>query len=69
MRKEPDTEIDLLLTQQEVAARWKCSLRKLQRLRTSDAGPNFVRLGGSIRYLLDDIFAFENSHRVKGTKP
>jgi hypothetical protein len=69
MRNQPDTGDDRLLTQQELAVRWQCSLRKLQRQRTTDSGPVFVRLGGSIRYLLADILAFENQNRIRGKKP
>lgn len=66
MRKQPDTENDRLLTQLELAKRWSCSLRTLQRWRATNTGPSFVQLGGSIRYVLADILTFEHHNRHKG---
>ena len=51
------------LTQIELAERWKLSTRTLERWRSLKIGPPYVRIGGRIRYRLDDAEAFECSHR------
>jgi len=64
MRKQPDIQNDeRLLTQRELADRWSCSLRTLQRWRSLDEGPGFVRLGGSIRYPIADVLSFESNNK------
>ncbi|WP_137113162.1 helix-turn-helix domain-containing protein [Rhodobacter sp. SY28-1] len=63
MRKQPDIEVDRLLTQRELAERWSCSKRTLQRWRASDDGPSFVRLGRGVRYPLADVVIFEQRNR------
>jgi len=48
-----------LLAERELAARWRKSLRTLQRWRAEGYGPAHLRIGGSILYRLEDILAFE----------
>ncbi len=48
-----------LLRECDLAERWNTSTRTLQRWRKHQSGPPYVRLGGSIRYRLSDIEAFE----------
>ena len=59
-------ETEKFLTQSHLADRWGCSLRTLQRWRKGVNGPAFLRLGGSIRYRLVDILAFEDRNRMSG---
>ncbi|RYD65376.1 MAG: DNA-binding protein [Verrucomicrobiaceae bacterium] len=66
MQQHQSIEHGHLLTQRDVAERWRCSLRKLHRQRAAGEGPAFVRIGGSVRYLVEDILAFENSNRMTG---
>lgn len=70
MQQAPDNnhprDEDALLRECDVAARWNMSTRTLQRWRTEQFGPPFIRLFGSIRYRLADIIAFEDRHRDKG---
>ena len=66
MRHQSSIDIDRFLTQHELAVRWGCSPRTLQRWRTDRHGPTFVRLGGSIRYILLDVIAFEDRNRNSG---
>jgi predicted DNA-binding transcriptional regulator AlpA len=68
MRKQPDIEVERLFTQIELARRWSCSQRTLQRWRASGAGPSFVRLGGSIRYPLSDVVTFEQRNKNRSRK-
>ncbi len=51
------------LTQAELAARWRLSGRTLERWRTEAYGPPWIVLGGSVRYPVRDILAYEARHR------
>jgi predicted site-specific integrase-resolvase len=48
-----------LLNQIEVSRRWKVSERTLEAWRWRGKGPKFLRIGGRIRYRLEDIEQFE----------
>ncbi len=50
---------DEYLTQAELAARWRISPRTLERWRWRGTGVPFIKVGGSIRYRLQDVEAFE----------
>lgn len=52
-----------LMRERDLAARWGISRRTLQRWRAEHYGPPFVRIGGSIRYILTDVIAFEERKR------
>lgn len=66
MRDLSNNDYDRLLTQRELAKRWSCSLRTLQRWRANDDGPGFLRLGGSVRYILADVLTYENRNKAGG---
>ena len=51
------------LNQIQLARRWGLSPRTLERWRWLKKGPVFMRIGGAIRYSIDDIEAFENAQR------
>jgi hypothetical protein len=53
------------LTEQELAARWKISLRSLQRMRKEGRSPPWQRLGYFVRYDIDEVIQFERSHERK----
>lgn len=55
-----------VLTERDLARRWRKSIRTLQRLRGAADGPVFLRIGGRIHYLLTDIQAFERASRSRG---
>lgn len=48
-----------LLTPKQLAQRWCISDKTLERWRCEDTGPAYLKLGGQIRYRLDDALAFE----------
>jgi hypothetical protein len=52
-----------MLTPPELAARWRMSVRTLDRWRSQRSGPTWLRLGGHILYRLGDVEAFEKAHR------
>lgn len=62
-------EPDPLLTERGLAARWHMSVRSLQRWRSNGTGPAWMRIGGCVRYRLEDVLAFEQSRRVTEGTP
>ncbi len=50
------------LTQQELAACWRISVRTLERWRAAGIGPACLKLNGRILYRLEDVLAFEAAH-------
>ena len=58
-RQLPPEYISGFLNEQDLAMLWGISHRTLQRWRRKRVGPAFVRIGGSIRYAIEDARAFE----------
>lgn len=54
------------LRERELAERWKTSQRTLQRWRAEGFGPAYIHIGGTIRYRMADVLAFETRHRRGG---
>ncbi len=57
-----------MLRERELAERWKTSKRTLQRWRAENYGPRYIRIGGTIRYLMMDILEYEACHRFGETR-
>jgi hypothetical protein len=57
-----------VLSQRELAQRWRLSPRTLERWRWLGQGPAFLRLGRRIAYRLTDIEAFEAAQRHAPSK-
>ncbi len=57
-----------LMTQEEVAFRWKISEATLERDRSLKQGVRYLKIGGLIRYRLQDVLDYENAcaHEPKG---
>ena len=53
-----------LMSETEVAKRWKMSPKTLQRWRTDRYGPTYIKLGKNVRYRSEDIEAYEFSQRA-----
>lgn len=51
---------------QEVADRWQMSVRTLEGWRDQGIGPTYHKIGGSVRYSLDDVEKFEKQWRLHG---
>ncbi len=47
------------ISQNELAKRWQISEATLERWRSQRKGPQFLRLGGQVRYRLADVEAYE----------
>lgn len=50
------------LTQHDLAVRWQLSPRTLERWRRENYGPRWLILGGSVRYRIEDVLAYEQAH-------
>jgi hypothetical protein len=49
-----------LLTEQELAERWRMSIRTLQGWRQRKTGPNFIKIRGqAVRYPMGDVLDYE----------
>jgi hypothetical protein len=57
--KPPFAETEPHLTERELAARWRTSLRTLQRRRRSGAVPAYMLLGRSVLYPIGSVLTFE----------
>jgi hypothetical protein len=53
------------LTQEELADRWRISPRTLERWRYVGCGPQFMKLGGVVRYDMEHIKAFEQQRNLR----
>lgn len=47
------------ISQNELAKRWQISEATLERWRSQRKGPQYLRLGGQVRYRLADVEAYE----------
>lgn len=52
----------ICLTQRDLAKRWCVSGRTLERWRAQRHGPAWLMIGGSIRYRMTDVLAWEAAH-------
>jgi len=59
--QEHSTMSPTYLTQVELAVRWRISPRTLERWRWAGDGPRFIKIGGLVRYRLEDIEVFESN--------
>jgi len=50
-----------LMTQEEVAFRWKVSEATLERDRSLKQGVRYLKIGGLIRYRLQDVLNYEDT--------
>lgn len=45
----------------DLSRRWGISVRTLEKWRTRQIGPAYIKIGGRVRYRLDDILAYETA--------
>lgn len=60
-------EIDMLLTEQQLAQRWAISVKTLQNRRVSGGFVPFVKLSRSVRYRLADVIEWEADNLRRST--
>jgi hypothetical protein len=61
--RDPDESFD----EAEAARLLKYSVRTLQARRVRGGGPDFVKIGRSVRYVRRDLIAFRSKHTVNST--
>lgn len=63
----PDLPSSALLTEQDLAIRWSCSIKKLQSDRLKGAGIPYVKIGRLVRYRIADVLEFEAAQLRQST--
>jgi predicted DNA-binding transcriptional regulator AlpA len=56
-----------LITETELAEMWGISPSTIQHWRSTGIGPLYKKLGGKIRYALEDIMAYEEQQTFQGS--
>ena len=64
IRNGDQSQSGVFLTEAELAARWRHSLRSLQRWRADGSGLPYLRIGRRIVFRITDVEAFEASREV-----
>jgi predicted DNA-binding transcriptional regulator AlpA len=59
--------MNVLLNTRQAAERCGLSARTLEKYRITGGGPPFIRLGGAVRYQLEDLDAWIASNRRRST--
>jgi predicted DNA-binding transcriptional regulator AlpA len=60
-----------LISEEELSNRWSIARKTLANWRTQKVGPAFIKLGGAVRYHLDEVERWEaagNDARIGGRK-
>lgn len=55
----PAAQPCIALTETELAARWRLSVKTIRRWRQEQLGPIFCKFGARVTYLISEIEAFE----------
>lgn len=63
-RNTKPVQVAIYITQDQLAKRWQISPRTLERQRWIGEGPNYVKLGGAVRYLSTDVLEYERRQTV-----
>lgn len=53
-----------LLTRKDLAERWQVSERHIKKLHSKGEGPEYLKIGDSVRYKLSDIEDYEKNNQV-----
>lgn len=59
------TKLKSYLTPEELAERWQISESHLANMRSQDKGPNYLKVGRSVRYPVEVIIEYEKKNTVK----
>jgi hypothetical protein len=65
--RSAQTGSEVFLSEHDLAARHKVSVKSLRNQRVQGTGVAYLKLGASVRYRLADIEAFEEAHRRTST--
>ena len=59
-------QLKALMTEHEVAAVLRISLATIRRWRQQETGPDFIKLGSSVRYSQDAVLSWLHSQPTRG---
>ena len=62
-------QLPYFLRERELAARWRLSLRTLQRWRHAGNGPAWHKINGRVIYSREEVLASEEAARRSGDDP
>lgn len=65
----PSLASDRLLRSSELADRWQLTECTVRKWRSKNVGPEYVKVGGSIRYRLDDVLRYEQAVSQRRAAP
>lgn len=51
------------LDEKQLAERWRLERKTIQKFRYEGGGPTYHKFGGSVRYALSDVIAYEETHK------
>jgi predicted site-specific integrase-resolvase len=54
----------IFLTDEQLAERWQCSRKTIQRWRSEGVGPKFLKINNRVRYKLTDVETFEEHNTI-----
>lgn len=60
---------DRFLSSRELAKRWGISIDTLRNWRYLDKGPEYTKVGHSVRYRMSDVVEYENNGQAEGDEP
>jgi hypothetical protein len=55
--------VDIYLTNEDLAERYKVGLGTIREWRAKGTGPRVTKLGQLVRYHVEDVLAWERTHR------
>lgn len=58
---------DDIVTQRDLASRWRISAKKLEADRLKGTGCPFIKIGSAVRYRVSDILAYEDANLRRST--
>ena len=59
---------EVYISEKGLARKWGMSPKTLQRWRWLKKGPEYIKIGGRIRYNRDSVINFENKHKCSPTQ-
>ncbi|BAV95744.1 MULTISPECIES: helix-turn-helix transcriptional regulator [Bacteria] len=65
----PPLVSDRLLRSTELADRWQVAECTVRKWRSKNVGPKYIKVGGSIRYRLDDVLRYEQAISQRRAAP
>lgn len=59
--------IILLLSTKALSGRWQVKAQTLQKWRSDNVGPKYIKIGGRVMYRIEDVIQYEQERYFHGT--